>query len=215
MDVSSLRRDYSLTGLAEADALADPIAQFQAWFADVLEGDRHDPTAMTLATADREGRPSARIVLLKGYDERGFVFFTNYGSRKGRDLEENPRAALVFYWPDFDRQVRVEGAVERASREESEEYFRSRPLGSRLGAWASAQSAVIAGREELERRLLEVEERFLAGDTADVPAPDFWGGYRLSPETIEFWQGRPSRLHDRLRYTRLPEGGWRIDRLSP
>lgn len=212
MDVSSLRRDYSLTGLAEADALADPIAQFQAWFADVLEGDRHDPTAMTLATADREGRPSARIVLLKGYDERGFVFFTNYGSRKGRDLEENPRAALVFYWPDFDRQVRVEGTVERASREESEEYFRSRPLGSRLGAWASAQSTVIAGREELERRLLEVEERFQDGD---VPAPGFWGGYRLSPETIEFWQGRPSRLHDRLRYTRLPEGGWRIDRLSP
>lgn len=221
MDVSSLRRDYSLTGLAEADALADPFAQFQSWFADVLEGDRHDPTAMTLATADREGRPSARIVLLKGYDERGFVFFTNYGSRKGRDLEENPRAALVFYWPDFDRQVRVEGTVERASRQESEEYFRSRPLGSRLGAWASAQSAVIAGREELERRLREVEERFLAGGdaghaaAAEVPAPDFWGGYRLRPESIEFWQGRPSRLHDRLRYTRLPEGGWRIDRLSP
>jgi pyridoxamine 5'-phosphate oxidase len=216
MDVSHLRRDYSLTGLDEAEALADPFAQFQAWFADVLEGDRHDPTAMTLATADAEGRPSARIVLLKGYDERGFVFFTNYGSRKGRDLEANPRAALVFYWPDFDRQVRVEGAVERASREESEEYFRSRPLGSRLGAWASAQSTVIAGREELERRLAEVAERFLAGGAgADVPAPDFWGGYRLHPEVIEFWQGRPSRLHDRLRYTRLAEEGWRIERLSP
>lgn len=213
MDVSHLRRDYSLTGLAEADALADPFAQFQAWFAEVLETDRHDPTAMTLATADRDGRPSARIVLLKGYDERGFVFYTNYGSRKGRELEENPRAALVFYWPDFDRQVRVEGTVERASREESEEYFRSRPRGSRLGAWASAQSAVIAGREELERRLREVEEQFPAG--GDVPVPDFWGGYRVRPGVIEFWQGRPSRLHDRLRYTRLPEGGWKIERLSP
>ncbi|HEX2223161.1 MAG TPA: pyridoxamine 5'-phosphate oxidase [Thermoanaerobaculia bacterium] len=215
MDVSHLRRDYSLTGLDEADALADPFAQFQSWFADVLEADRHDPTAMTLATADREGRPSARIVLLKGYDERGFVFFTNYGSRKGRELEENPRAALVFYWPDFDRQVRVEGTVERASREESEEYFRSRPRGSRLGAWASPQSTVIAGREDLERRLREVEERFPAGDTEEVPTPDFWGGYRLRPEVIEFWQGRPSRLHDRLRYSRLPEGGWKIERLSP
>jgi pyridoxamine 5'-phosphate oxidase len=222
MDVSHLRRDYSLTGLDEADALADPIAQFQSWFADVLEADRHDPTAMTLATADRDGRPSARIVLLKGYDERGFVFYTNYGSRKGRELEENPRAALVFYWPDFDRQVRVEGTVERASREESEEYFRSRPRGSRLGAWASPQSTVIDGREELERRLREVEERFPAGDAgdtadtaADVPPPDFWGGYRLRPEVIEFWQGRPSRLHDRLRYSRLPEGGWKIERLSP
>lgn len=212
MDVSHLRRDYSLTGLDEADALADPFAQFQSWFADVLEADRHDPTAMTLATADREGRPSARIVLLKGYDERGFVFFTNYGSRKGRELEENPHAALVFYWPDFDRQVRVEGTVERATREESEEYFRSRPRGSRLGAWASPQSAVIAGREDLERRLREVEEKFLDGD---VPPPDFWGGYRLRPEVIEFWQGRPSRLHDRLRYSRLPEGGWKIERLSP
>ena len=221
MDVSHLRRDYSLTGLDEADALADPIAQFQSWFADVLEADRHDPTAMTLATVDRDGRPSARIVLLKGYDERGFVFFTNYASRKGRELEENPRAALVFYWPDFDRQVRVEGTVERASREESEEYFRSRPRGSRLGAWASPQSTVIDGREELERRLREVEERFPAGDAGDaadiedVPPPDFWGGYRLRPEVIEFWQGRPSRLHDRLRYSRLPEGGWKIERLSP
>lgn len=212
MDISDLRRDYSFTGLTEADLLADPIAQFQVWFADVLEKDPHDPTAMTLATAGRDGRPSARIVLLKGYDERGFVFYTNYRSRKGRELEENPHAALVFYWPDFDRQVRIEGTVERTSAEESEAYFRSRPLGSRLGAWASAQSEVIAGRDELEARLRDLEDRYA---DAEVPLPGFWGGFRLRPESVEFWQGRPSRLHDRLRYARLPGGGWKIERLSP
>ena len=212
MDISDFRRDYSFTGLSETDLLADPIAQFKAWFADVLEKDLHDPTAMTLATADRDGRPSARIVLLKGCDERGFVFYTNYRSRKGRELEENPHAALVFYWPDFDRQVRVEGTVERTAAEESEAYFRSRPLGSRLGAWASAQSEVIAGRDELEGRLRDLEERYAEGE---VPLPGFWGGFRLRPEAVEFWQGRPSRLHDRLRYARLPGGGWKIERLSP
>jgi pyridoxamine 5'-phosphate oxidase len=212
MDLSDFRRDYSFTGLSETDLLADPIAQFQIWFSDVLEKDHHDPTAMTLATADRDGRPSARIVLLKGCDERGFVFYTNYNSRKGRELEENPHAALVFYWPDFDRQVRIEGTVERTSPQESEEYFRSRPLGSRLGAWASAQSEVIAGREELEGRLRDLEARFVDGE---VPLPDFWGGFRLRPDAVEFWQGRPSRLHDRLRYARLPDGGWKIERLSP
>jgi pyridoxamine 5'-phosphate oxidase len=218
MGISGVRREYELGGLAETEIAADPLAQFRLWLDQALEADPLDPTAMTLATVDREGRPSARVVLLKGYDERGFVFFTNYDSRKGRELEENPRAALVFFWPKFDRQVRVEGAVERTSREESEEYFLSRPLGARLGAWASAQSRVIADREELERRVREVTEQFGGGA---VPLPDFWGGYRVRPEVIEFWQGRPSRLHDRIVYIRLPgdsgEGGdgWRVERLSP
>lgn len=212
MKVSDLRREFGLAGLSEADLAADPILQFQRWFDEMLESDPQDPTAMTLATVGRDGRPSARVVLLKGCDERGFSFFTNYNSRKGRDLAENSHAALVFYWPGLDRQVRVEGVVEKTSREESEEYFRSRPPGSRLGAWASPQSEVIAGREELERRLREVEERFPDGE---VPLPEFWGGFRLRPEMLELWQGRPSRLHDRLRYTRLANGSWKIERLSP
>lgn len=212
MDVSDVRRDYSLSGLSEADLDADPVVQFRSWLATAVAEDPLDPTAMVLATADSEGRPSARVVLLKGIDDRGFVFYTNYLSRKGRDLDENPQAALVFFWPALDRQVRVEGAVERTSREESEAYFASRPLGSRLGAWASQQSEVLAGREELEERLRELEARFAAGD---VPLPDFWGGFRLRPDLVEFWQGRPSRLHDRFRYTRHAEAGWRIERLSP
>lgn len=211
MDVSDLRRDYSLAGLSEADLDADPVAQFRSWLATAVAEDPLDPTAMVLATADSEGRPSARVVLLKGVDERGFVFYTNYLSRKGRELDENPRAALVFFWPALDRQVRVEGTVERTSREESAAYFTSRPLGSRLGAWASQQSEVIAGREELEERLRQLEARF----AGEVPVPEFWGGYRLRPDLVELWQGRPSRLHDRFRYTRLAEGGWRIERLSP
>ena len=157
------------------------------------------------------GRPSARVVLLKGLDERGLVFYTNYDSRKGRELAANPRAALVFYWARLDRQVRIEGTVERTSREESESYFISRPLGSRLGAWASPQSRPIAGRGELERLLREAGERF--GE--EVPLPESWGGYRVRPETVEFWQGRPSRLHDRLRYSLQPGGGWTIERLAP
>jgi pyridoxamine 5'-phosphate oxidase len=211
MNVSDVRREYGLAGLSEEDLAADPIAQLRLWLDQAREVYPEEFTSMTLATVDREGRPSARVVLLKGLDERGLVFYTNYDSRKGRELAENPRAALVFYWAALDRQVRIEGTVERTSREESAAYFISRPLGSRLGAWASPQSRPIAGRGELARRLREAEERF--GE--EVPLPESWGGYRVCPETVEFWQGRPSRLHDRLCYSLQPGGGWKIERLAP
>jgi pyridoxamine 5'-phosphate oxidase len=211
MNVADVRREYGLAGLSEGDLAANPIDQFRLWLDQAMTVDPKEFTAMTLATADREGRPSARVVLLKGVDERGFVFYTHYDSRKGRELLENPRAALVFYWSAQDRQVRVEGTIEKTSRAESEAYFASRPLGSRVGAWASPQSRRISGREELERKVREAGERF--GE--DVPLPPEWGGFRVHPETIEFWQGRPSRLHDRLRYSLDGEGHWRIERLAP
>jgi pyridoxamine 5'-phosphate oxidase len=212
MQVSNVRREYAQAGLSEQDLAADPIDQFRLWLSQAREAQPEDFTAMVLATADRDGRPSARVVLLKGIDERGFVFYTNYQSPKGQELAENPRAALVFYWSALERQVRIEGTVEKTTRDESETYFASRPRGSRLAAWASPQSRPLAGREELERRVEGAAERFAAGD---VPLPDDWGGFRVRPETVEFWQGRPSRLHDRLRYERDPEGGWRIERLAP
>ena len=212
MNVADIRREYERTGLSEEDLAPDPVEQFGRWLHQAMEVDPQEFTAMTLATADREGRPSARIVLLKGYDPRGFVFYTNYESRKGRELDENPRAALVFYWASLDRQVRIEGTVEKTTREESEVYFHSRPMGAQIGAWASRQSHVLPRREDLERTVREVEERFGGGE---VPLPDSWGGYRVIPELFELWQGRTSRLHDRLCYVRLPEGGWRIERLSP
>jgi pyridoxamine 5'-phosphate oxidase len=211
MKISDVRREYGLAGLSERDLAADPIEQFRLWLEQAMTVDPKEFTAMTLATADGEGRPSARVVLLKGVDERGFVFYTHFDSRKGRELLANPRAALVFYWMALDRQVRIEGTVEKTSRAESEAYFASRPLGSRLGAWASPQSRPISGREELERKVREAGERF----AEKVPLPPDWGGFRVHPETIEFWQGRPSRLHDRLRYSRHSDGDWRIERLAP
>jgi len=211
VSVADLRREYALARLDEEDVSRDPIAQFSRWFSEALAAEVDEPNAMVLATATLEGAPSARVVLLKGFDERGFVFFTDYRSLKGSELEVNPRAALVFRWTELERQVRITGGTARTSEEESEEYYRSRPVGSRLGAWVSHQSRPIPSRAVLERGLAEVERRFADGE---IPLPPHWGGYRVRAEAIEFWQGRLNRLHDRIRYLR--EGpGWKIERLAP
>jgi pyridoxamine 5'-phosphate oxidase len=212
MTLADLRNDYGRLTLDERDLDPDPIRQFDRWFAEAHAADVAEANAMTLATASPDGRPSARIVLLRGCDPQGFTFFTNHDSRKGRELDANPRAALVFYWRELERQVRVEGAIERVSTEESDEYFRSRPFSSRIGAWASDQSQVLPNREALEARCREIEAKYPDGE---VPRPVNWGGYRVVPESIEFWQGRPSRLHDRLRYRKNAEGAWTIERLNP
>ena len=211
LSIADLRREYARARLDETDVSPDPFAEFARWFAEAQAAEAAEANAMVLATASPDGRPSARMVLLKGFDERGFVFFTDYRSRKGEELEANPRAALAFHWGELERQVRIEGTVTRTSPEESELYYRTRPLGSRLGAWVSHQSRTIASREVLEAKLREVEQRF---DGRDLPLPPHWGGYRVRPECFEFWQGRESRLHDRIRYLREGEG-WRIGRLSP
>lgn len=201
-----------LPELSEARADPDPIRQFDRWFADAIAAGLKLPNAMTLATATPDAVPSARVVLLKDVDEQGFVFYTNYDSQKGRELEANPRAALCFYWSTLDRQVRISGSVTKTTREESESYFHTRPVDSQLGARASNQSAVIESREVLEEKMRQLVREYEGGE---VPLPPYWGGYRLAPEVIEFWQNRLSRLHDRLRYTRQPGGNWLIERLSP
>ncbi len=235
MGIADVRREYALDGLDRRSLDPDPIVQFKSWFNAArgasgggrvrkffvnlykafltLGGSEPvDVNAMTLATVDKEGQPSARVVLLKGMDDRGFVFYTNYQSRKGRQLEDNPRAALVFYWADLERQVSVSGKVHKLPEAESDAYFRSRPHGSQIGAWASDQSQPVADRLTLEQRWKEFEARFPG---KDVPRPPHWGGYVLAPDQIEFWQGRPNRMHDRFRYRREPGGAWRIERLSP
>jgi pyridoxamine 5'-phosphate oxidase len=206
------RRDYALAGLAEKDLARDPFRQFERWFAEAEAAKLPEPTAMVATTAGRDGHPSARIVLLKGLDGRGFVFYTNYESRKGRELESNPRASLLFPWIALERQVIVEGPVARVAREESETYFHSRPRLSQLAAWASHQSGIVASRAVLEDSLKAMEKKY-AGQ--EVPLPPNWGGFRLAPDRVEFWQGRRSRLHDRLQYRRLPDGSWAVERLAP
>jgi pyridoxamine 5'-phosphate oxidase len=212
MNVRELREQLMAKGLSEGDVDPNPIQQFREWFDLVVAAEIRLPDAMTLATATADGRPSARLVLLRGVDERGFVFFTNYESRKGNELAANPRAALVFHWKELDRQVRIEGLVEKTSTLESDSYFHSRPRGSQVSACASQQSHVIPDRQTLDRRFQELVERY--GEQT-VPRPHDWGGYRLIPALIEFWQGRPNRLHDRLCYVRQGDGLWRIERLSP
>jgi len=231
MAIADIRRDYSQGELRRADLDANPMAQFNSWFAQASAGGRwrkigiaifklwhailgHSPAevnAVVLATADKEGRPSSRNVLLKGVDKRGFIFFTNHDSRKGLELADNPNAALTFYWPELERQICVAGRIEKISREESENYFKSRPRGSRLATWASNQRDVVADRAALDAKWNEASAKY----PGDVPLPPNWGGFVLKPERIEFWQGRPSRLHDRFQYTRQPDNSWRLERLAP
>ena len=212
MKTDKLRREYNSDGLRKSNAADTPVEQFALWFQQAVDAKIDLPDAMTLATASKDGIPSARIVLLRGFDERGLVFFTDYQSQKGQELAENPRAALVFYWRELDRQVRVSGSVNTVSRRESEKYFRSRPVGSQLAALASNQGEVIPNRQKLEGKYKQLMETFRH---KQIPLPPFWGGFRLSPDWFEFWQGRPNRLHDRLRYTQCSDEGWKIERLSP
>ncbi len=209
--IADIRKDYSLHTLNEADVASDAIEQFERWWNDAMNSEIPEVNAMTLATATKNARPSARIVLLKGFNENGFVFYTNYESHKGKELEENPCAALTFFWKEIERQIRIEGEVEKISAEESEAYFLSRPEGSRISAWASPQSNVIESRELLEANTQHYKEEF----KNSIPRPPHWGGYRVMPLKIEFWQGRTNRLHDRIQYTKTAEGSWKVERLAP
>jgi len=213
VNIAELRREYQRASLTEADVDRDPLRQFQRWLHEAVQAELPEPTAMTLATVAADGAPAARIVLLKGVDERGFLFFTNYQSRKGVEIAARPSAALLFYWVELERQVRIEGTVSKAASEESDAYFATRPHLARLGAWASPQSRVIPDRDWLEHEFAAARERF-ALEVERVPRPPHWGGYRVAPVVIEFWQGRASRLHDRLRYRR-EEAHWRLERLAP
>ncbi len=208
--IADIRKDYKMQSLDEKDSAANPFAQFDKWWEEATNSNIDEVNAMTLATATKSGMPSARIVLLKGYDESGFVFFTHYSSAKGNELAENPHAALIFFWKELERQVRIEGVVEKISSEKSDKYFASRPVGSRIGAWASPQSNTIAGRNVLE----ENEKKFSQQFGNDIPRPETWGGYIVKPTKIEFWQGRSNRLHDRLQYS-LHDGNWKMERLAP
>ena len=209
--IADIRRDYSLKTLLETEVADNPFLQFGDWWQQAIESEIDEVNAMTLATASLEGVPSARIVLLKAYDEKGFVFFTNYESAKGQELAENPKASLLFFWKELERQVRITGLVEKVSAAENDEYFLSRPTGSQIGAWASPQSRVIENRSWLENRVKELAEKF---KTEQLTRPPHWGGYRVKPVIIEFWQGRSSRLHDRFKYTKT-EQGWKVERLAP
>ncbi|HEX9512087.1 MAG TPA: pyridoxamine 5'-phosphate oxidase [Puia sp.] len=210
--IRDIRKDYKLQSFSEKEALKDPFGQFGKWWKEALDAGTDEVNAMTLATSSADGMPDARIVLLKGFDERGFTFFTNYHSSKGQELLENPRACLVFFWKELERQVRISGLVTLVSEQESDEYFDSRPEGSRIGAWASPQSEVIDDRAWLEQNEQKVREEFSAGK---ISRPPHWGGYRVKPTRIEFWQGRPSRLHDRILYSLQGSGSWKIERLAP
>lgn len=210
--IADIRKEYILRSLSEADVATNPFAQFTIWWNEATNAGIDEINAMTLATASADGLPSARIVLLKGYDENGFVFFTNYNSFKAQQIEENPKAALLFFWKEVERQVRITGIIEKTTAAESDTYYNSRPEGSRIGAWASPQSHVIESRAWLERREQDYQKEF---DGKRIVRPNHWGGYRVRPVCIEFWQGRPSRLHDRIQYTLQENGEWKIERLAP
>ncbi len=211
-DIQNIRSEYLVASLSEKDTAEDPIKQFDKWFNEALKSEQHEPTAMTLATATYDGRPSARIVLMKGFDSNGFAFYTNYLSRKGKEIAKNPLGALLFFWDVLERQVRIEGTIEKLSKEDSDQYFRSRPKGSQIGAIVSPQSQEIADRDELEKKWNETVTQYA---DKDVPKPSYWGGYVLKPRLVEFWQGRESRLHDRIVYKKIDNKNWKKVRLAP